>query len=147
MLRVDVDVDYASGLARDLSMGTRRFMRDAADHGFTISQREVPVGATSGLKLSGAEPGWIGDAIVWGYTAPYTRDVHDGQEPHLVQDMEGLKLWARRVLQDESLAWPVRDKIEEEGTDPQPFVEKGRDAQREFMHQHRVTDYVEDERS
>lgn len=146
MLRVDVSTDMARGLARDMQTGVRRFMRDAADHGFMVSQDLVPVGATSGLKMSGAEPGWIGDSIVWGYTAPYGPDVEEGQPPHRVEDMDALQLWARRVLGNEAAAGPVAEHIEEEGTDPQPFVQPGAEAQEEWMRQHRITSYVEDER-
>lgn len=143
-----------SGLAEDLAQGVRDSMMTAADAGFAKSQAEVPVGATSGLKQSGVAPQWDGDALVWGYTSEYAEWVEDGTDPRDRFPLKGggegtesIQLWARRVLGDESLWYPVARKIKEEGTDPQPFVEPGIKEMRRYLRQNSLSDRVKAERS
>lgn len=115
----------AAGAVRD---GVREALSAAADEGFAVSQREVPHGATSGLANSGVPPAEQADgSIVWGYSAPYARDVEEGTPPHLAP-FRAIRKWARRVLGDERAAGGVWRKIAREGTDPQPYVQPGIDA-------------------
>lgn len=119
----DVDVNRQAGLAEDIEQGVINGLLNAADAGFEESQDRVAVD-TGDLRFSGVAPEWTGEAVVWGYTAPHADDVERGTPPHHVP-VEDLRTWARRVLGNEDLAGPVSDKIAEEGTDPQPFVEPG----------------------
>ena len=38
--------------------------------------------------------------------------------------IEAIQIWARRKLNDESAAWPVWQKIRQEGIDANPYVDK-----------------------
>ena len=86
-------------------------------------KRESPVGATGDLQrswqifLTGRGRVGLGSRI--GYAA----DVNDGTEPH-EPDFEQIKIWARRVLGDESAAGPVWRKIAREGTEPNPYIDR-----------------------
>ena len=122
-------------------------MRDAADAGFAVSQDEVSHGATSGLSMSGVPPQWVGNSIVWGYTADYAEYVEKGTRPHWIplRAMPELKRWARRVLGNEGAAWAVRSKIAQEGTEAQPFVQPGIDAMKRHLRQTGIVAYIEDE--
>lgn len=125
MIQTSTKVTRNINAADAVDDGVKKSLFDAADKGFGVSQDEVPVGATSGLKMSGYEPQEAPDgSIVWGYTAEYTRSVVEGTEPHWIplDAMDDLKLWARRVLGNENAAWAVRRKIAARGTPPQDFI-------------------------
>lgn len=86
-------------------------------------QIESPVGATGRLQES-----WqifrTGDGVVWlGTRVPYAKGVWKGRPPHK-PDFEDIKVWARRKLGDESAAGPVFRSIQENGTEPNPFVDR-----------------------
>ncbi len=146
MIGSRVRVKRKAGLPDDIKQGVINALLRASDRGFEVSQDKVPVGATSGLKMSGVPPKWLGDRIVWGYTAPYAPDVEEGTDPHHVP-IEPLEVWARRVLGDESLAGAVQTKIEQKGTDAQPFVEPGIDAMLEELRGTGFTFYIRKERN
>lgn len=132
MIGVSTSVDTDKDSARAVRQGVRETLREASDAGFALSQQRVPHGADSFLAGSGFEPRELEDGTWrWGYSARYARPVEDGARPHWIplRAMPELKKWARRVLGDESAAWAVRQKIAEEGTDPQPFVGPGVQAQ------------------
>jgi HK97 gp10 family phage protein len=57
-----------------------------------------------------------------GNQAPYATDVEYGTPPHWIQDISGLKGWARRVLGSERAAYAVRHSIAKHGTKAQPFM-------------------------
>jgi hypothetical protein len=57
-----------------------------------------------------------------GPQAPYAPDVEHGTEPHWIDDIEGLKGWARRVLGDANRAYAVRHAIAKRGTHAHPFM-------------------------
>lgn len=89
-------------------------------------QIEAPVGATGRLQESFQifrdERG-----VVWlGTRVPYAKGVWKGKPPH-TPDFDDIKVWARRVLGDQSAAGPAFTKIQREGTNPNPFVERAID--------------------
>lgn len=61
-----------------------------------------------------------------GTNVKYASDIQFGTDPHLVP-IQPLKIWAKRKLGLERLAYAVQHKIEEEGTDPNPFVTRAID--------------------
>lgn len=147
MLGSDVSTNKPGGMASSVRQGVRKKMEQAADAGFAEAWDKAPSGATNTLKHSGKEPIWIGNSLLWGFTAPYAEDVETGQEPHLIplDEMPDLELWASRVLGDERLAWPVRKSIAREGTRPQPYVAHGITRQRQELEQSDVTELIDDE--
>ena len=71
------------------------------------------------IVLDPAEPGYsnyiLSDGVDYGISVEF------GTHPHLVS-AENLKGWARRVLKDKNLAYPVAAKIAKFGTEAQPFM-------------------------
>jgi len=81
------------------------------------------------------------DGVVWlGTRIPYARGVWKGTPPH-TPDFDDIQAWARRKLNDESAAGPVFRKIQEEGTDPNPFVDRAVDNTMERVGQLRFGDF------
>jgi len=86
-------------------------------------KRESPVGATGDLQRSWQIFLTGRGRVVLGSRIGYADDVNDGTEPH-EPDFQQIKIWARRVLGDESAAGPVWRKIKEEGTEPNPYIDR-----------------------
>ena len=86
-------------------------------------KRESPVGATGDLQRSWQIFLTGRGRVVLGSRIGYADDVNDGTPPH-EPDFEQIKIWARRVLGDESAAGAVFNKIKEEGTDPNPYIDR-----------------------
>lgn len=82
---------------------------------------EAPVGATGRLQESFQLFRTEAGVVYLGTRVPYAKGVWKGKPPH-EPDFDALKVWARRVLGDESAAGPVYTKIKEEGTEPNDFV-------------------------
>ena len=146
-INVESKVTKNLDAAESVRVGLEKHMKDAADTGFEVSQEHVPHGADSFLANSGFVPEWRGDRIVWGYTADYAEPVEDGSVPHWIPvgEMHKLEKWARRVLGDENAAWAVRHKIGPEGTDAQPIIEPGKQAQERYAKAVGIDTYVERE--
>lgn len=149
MLGASTTVKTNKDASQAVSDGTRRAMLDASQHGFNVSQQHVPHGADSYLaNQSAVEPTVLDDgSVVWGYNAEYARPVEEGSRPHWIPlraVRNSLMKWARRVLGDESAAWPVRQKIAEEGTDAQPYVQPGVDAMRARLKATGVKAFIQD---
>lgn len=144
-LRTNVRVTQnrdAVGAARD---APEAFAMDMASAGFQRSQEIVAEESTDTGQLlrSGVPPERQRDgSIVFGYVADYARDVDEGQEPHWIENIEPLLGWARRVLGDESLAYPVRRKIAREGTEPTDFVDRSIRHMRNWARGRRMSDYL-----
>lgn len=149
MLRTSTRVRVNKDAAAALDRGVRRYLLDGAQKGFNVSQEEVPHGATSFLATQSAqEPTVRRDGSVWwGYLADYAADVEEGQDPHRIPDSEmpALIRWAKRILGDARAAYPVRRKIELDGTDPQPYVAPGIKAMRDWFNARDGTVYIEEE--
>jgi hypothetical protein len=114
--------------------GTQEALRESGGVGFQESQRKVPKD-TSELMLSGQPPRELPDgSVVWGYTAPHALPVEYGSRPHF-PPIEPLLGWARRVLGNESAAYAVQQKIGKYGTQPQPYIRPGHEAQKAALRQ------------
>jgi len=139
-VRLRVDKDAAGALDR----GMRRYRLDGAQKGFNVSQEHVPHGATSFLaNQSAQEPTVMDDGTVWwGYLADYAKDVEEGTPPHIAP-FDAIERWARRVLGSEAAAGGVWRNIAREGTDPQPYVEPGVKAMRDWFRAQDATTYIE----
>ena len=61
--------------------------------------------------------------IVLGSRLAYAEVVQTGAPPH-IPPFEPIQIWARRKLNDESAAGPVWQKIRQEGTDANPYVDR-----------------------
>jgi len=147
MIGADVSASGPNDAGQRVRDGVRRGMERAADAGFAVAFDAAPSGATNTLKHSGVQPTWDGDTLRWGFTAPYAADVEFGQDPHVIpiDEMPALELWARRVLGDETLAWPVRNKIASEGTQEQRYVRAGVIEQRRVLQQDGIAGSISDE--
>lgn len=83
---------------------------------------QAPTGATGNLRRS-FQIFRTSQGEVWlGSRLHYAEGVWKGTGPH-TPDFDALRVWARRKLNDESAAGPVFRKIQQEGTDPNPFVD------------------------
>lgn len=104
-----------------LGAEVQSFIEDLAVELVNELQVEAPVGATGDLRRS-IQIFQTQDGVVWlGTRIDYAMDVWKGQPPH-TPDWEGIKVWARRKLNDESAAGPVYEKIQAEGTEENDFV-------------------------
>jgi len=101
---------------------------------------ESPVGATNTLNDS-FQIFRTSEGVVWlGTRVPYAKGVWKGTPPHTPNFGE-IKVWARRKLGDESAAGPVFQKIQREGTNANPFVDRAIDNTMERMGQLRFDDF------
>jgi len=117
------------------------FTRIAADLSNYIGD-EVPVGATANLRNSVQVLGYSsneGRAVV-AVRADYANVVRLGREPGTFPEFEPLKKWVSRVIGEaeystwggenweintlEDATYLVGRKIEQEGTDPNPYLER-----------------------
>jgi len=119
MLRVDL-----REMEQALGEGADELLRDVAIELGNQLQIEAPVGATGDLQKSFAILGEQDGVVYVGSRLPYADDVQYGTAPHIVEDFEALKVWARRKLGDEAAAGPVFRKIAEEGTNANPYVDR-----------------------
>jgi len=116
IVRLDLDQ-----LERRLGDEVQQFIVDLANEMVNQMKQEAPVGATGDLQRS-IQIFRTGNGTVWlGTRIHYAMDVWKGTPPH-TPDWEGIKVWARRKLGDESAAGQVYRKIQREGTDPNDYV-------------------------
>jgi hypothetical protein len=110
-------------LERELGSETRDILLDLSNDIINELKRNSPRGATGDLARS-----WSiffrGDSeVVLGSNISYASYVDTGTAPH-TPPFAPIQKWARRKLGDESAAWPVWQKIREEGTDPNPYIDE-----------------------
>lgn len=96
------------------------FLRNVAVELSNEMKREAPV-FRGRLRQSIQVLNTDHNGVYVGTRLKYASDIQFGTEPHLVP-IEPLKVWARRKLGLERLAYAVQHKIAEEGTEPNPFV-------------------------
>lgn len=121
-LGIEVTADGPSGVGQAAAEAVKEAVGNAAQAGFAESQDKVPE-AFGDLKESGSLN--QGDGVAgFGYDADHAPWVEGGTGPHY-PPIEPLKEWAGLVLGDRSAAWAVQEKIAQEGTDPQPFMQPG----------------------
>jgi len=103
-------------------------------------QIEAPVGATGRLQQSFQIFRSDDNVVYLGTRVPYARGVWKGKPPH-TPDFDAIQVWARRKLNDESAAGPVFRKIQAEGTEPNPFVDRAIDNTLDRVGQFRLSDF------
>lgn len=145
MVRTNVRVEVNRDAAGAVEGGTRRYLLDGAQVGFSRAREEAPVGATGYLQGAAMyEPQVRNDgSVVWGNTAEYAQAVEEGTAPH-TPPLAPIRRWARRVLGDESAAGAVWQSIREEGTDAQPFISKGAERMVRWFDGHDMSQYIRD---
>ena len=100
-----------------------QFLEDVALELTNQLRIEAPVGATGDLQSSFQVLG-RGDGVLFvGSRLQYAHYVQTGTRPH-TPPFEPIKIWARRKLGDEDAAGPVWNKIREEGTDANPYIDR-----------------------
>lgn len=115
-----------SELEDELGSEADAILRDVAIELVNELKKESPMGATGDLQRSWqifrTQPGevWLGSRI------HYALDVQEGTPPH-TPDFEAIQAWARRKLGDEGAAPFVHQKIQEEGTDANPYMDRAFD--------------------
>jgi len=119
-MRLVFDLDE---LERDLDAETARILEDIANTLVNEMKKEAPVGATADLQRSIQIFRRSSGEIVLGSRLDYAEFVQTGTRPHAAP-FEPIQIWARRKLGDESAAWPVWQKIRQEGTDANPYVDR-----------------------
>jgi hypothetical protein len=108
-------------LERELGAEVQEFLLEFGNELVNQLKQEAPVGATGDLQRS-FQIFRTDDGIVYlGTRIHYAMAVWKGTPPH-TPDFDGIKVWARRVLGDESAAGAVYKKIQQEGTDPNDYV-------------------------
>lgn len=112
-------------LDAELSEAAAQIVLEVANEYVNQLQDEAPVGATGTLQQSFQLFRTDDDVVVLGTRVPYAEGVWKGKPPHS-PDFEELRVWARRVLGDESAAGPVYTKIQREGTEPNDYVGRAR---------------------
>lgn len=131
---------YRQGAARELLRQEHTlYIGRVLERGQALAREETPVGATAILRGTITTDLFRGQTrsadirgdVVW--PQPYAAAVERGTAPHF-PPIEPLKLWARRVLGDESAAWPIAIAISRRGTpsprhprDPRRYAERTRE--------------------
>jgi len=119
-MRLVFDLDE---LERDLDAETARILEDIANTLVNEMKKEAPTGATADLQRSIQIFRRSSGEIVLGSRLDYAEFVQTGTRPH-TPPFEPIAIWARRKLGDESAAWPVWQKIRQEGTDANPYLDR-----------------------
>ena len=119
-MRLVFDLDELEG---ELDDETARILEDIANTLVNEMKKEAPTGATADLQRSIQIFRRSSNEIVLGTRLAYAEFVQTGTRPH-TPPFEPIQIWARRKLGDESAAWPVWQKIRQEGTDANPYVDR-----------------------
>lgn len=145
MVKTQVRVRTNKDASGALDSATRRYLLDGMQVGFNRAREEAPVGATGFLQGQAMqEPRVESDGSVsFANLAAYAEAVHEGTAPHF-PPIAPLIRWARRVLGDAGAAYGVQQKIGAEGTDANPFMERGADAARAWFGSRSLSTYFED---
>jgi hypothetical protein len=102
---------------------TRAIIRDARRH-LKINNTDNTGGLRNSMRKLGTKDGGLIHEIA--PTVNYALDIEEGTPPHKVNDMQSLSDWARKKLGVSAselgkATYFISKKIEDEGTDPQPF--------------------------
>jgi hypothetical protein len=118
------------------------YLVDGATVGYNHSLELAPED-DGPLKSTSFPPERRGDAVVYGYTAPYAEAQEYGTEPYY-PPLQPLLEWSKRVSGGLSLGFYVaREKIPTEGITEKRFARDGRDRQEEWLQNHDVSDYTD----
>ena len=128
-MRVTFDLDE---LERELDKETADIVLELSNSIVNNLKVEAPTGATGDLRRSIQLFQTGGREVLLGTRLGYAAYVNDGTRPH-TPPFEPIQVWARRVLGDESAAGAVFRKIQQEGTEADPYVDRAIDqAVRDF---------------
>ena len=119
-MRLVFDLDE---LEDELDKETQDILLEIANEFVNQLQIEAPTGATADLQRSFQILRKSNGEIILGSRLGYAEFVQTGTEPH-TPPFEPIQIWARRVLGDESAAGAVWQKIRQEGTDANPYVDR-----------------------
>jgi len=123
-MRVTLDLDEFN---EELGEEVGEILLDIGNSLTNNLKREAPVGATGdlqrGIQIFRAGP----NRVILGSRIGYSAAVNYGTEPH-TPPFEPIQKWARRKLGDEDAAGAVWQKIRQEGTDANPFVDRAIEA-------------------
>ena len=122
-MRVVFDLDE---LERELDAETADIVLELANDIVNEMKVEAPTGATGDLRRSIQLFRTSDREVLLGTRLGYAAYVNDGTRPH-TPPFEPIQVWARRVLGDESAAGAVFRKIQQEGTDPNPYTDRAID--------------------
>lgn len=122
--RITFDLDE---LEAELTEETRAILVEVGNELVNNLKVEAPVGATGDLRRSFQIFRRGQNEVILGSRLDYAKAVNDGRGPH-TPDFEAIQVWARRKLGDESAAWPVFKSIQENGTRPNPYIDRAVDA-------------------
>jgi len=144
MLGIDVESERVENVGGKIKKAHRKRLEDAMSRGFSFSQEQAPEDRGT-LRQSGFPPEWTSDGTIrWGYTAPYSRPVEFGSEPHAAP-IQPILEWAERVTGDRGFGYYVHQKIKEQGTPAQPFARPGREVTKRYLDSHGMSDYLSDQ--
>jgi len=124
MSRIVINLDE---LEKELGKETRDILLDLSSDIINELKRNAPTGATGDLQRSYQIFYRSDSEIVLGSNISYASFVDTGTAPH-TPPFAPIQKWARRVLNDESAAGAVWQKIRQEGTDPNPYIDESIDA-------------------
>ena len=119
-MRLVFDLDELEG---ELDDETARILEDVANTLVNEMKKEAPTGATGDLQRSIQIFRRSSGEIVLGSRLGYAAAVQQGRGPHIA-DFEQIQVWARRKLGDESLAGAVWRSIAQNGTRPNPYLDR-----------------------
>ena len=119
-MRLVFDLDELEG---ELDAEIARILEEISNTLINELKKEAPTGATADLQRSFQIFRRSSVEIVLGSRLAYAEFVQTGTRPH-TPPFEPIQIWARRKLNDESAAWPVWQKIRQEGTDANRYVDR-----------------------
>ncbi len=118
MVRIVLDLRE---LERELGDEVQQFLLDLANELINELKANAPVGATGDLRRSIQVFSTRDGRVVLGTRLNYAGFVVTGTRPH-TPPFEPIRVWARRVLGDESAAGAVWHSIRENGTEGNDFA-------------------------
>lgn len=122
--RITFDLDE---LEAELTEETRAILVEVGNELVNNLKVEAPVGATGDLRRSFQIFRRGPNEVVLGSRLDYAKAVNDGRGPH-TPNFEAIQTWARRKLDYEPAAGAVFQSIQENGTRPNPYIDRAVDA-------------------
>jgi len=146
MIETSVSHEGIDGYGPKVKQAILKYLKDAAQVGQNVALEEVPEDrGTLRKSLAQFVPQERDGSVVWGVGGqPQALPMEYGTDPYQ-PPIQPLLEWSKRVTGDEGLGWYVATvKIPEEGIDEQPYLRPGAEAQREWLLNHDVSEYIQD---
>nr|ADE29286.1 hypothetical Zn-finger domain protein [uncultured virus] len=146
MIEIDIKDKGIDDYGPKVRAAVMRYLKDGAQAGQNVALEEVPEDrGTLRKSLAQFVPQERDGSIVYGVGAvPQALPMEYGTDPYQ-PPIKPLLEWSKRVTGDEGLGWYVATvKIPEEGIDAQPYLRPGAEAQREWLRNHDVSEYIQD---